>query len=147
MSTKVIAIWGTFDGRLHPGHLHFLKSCTAYGNVVAFLTHDDQIRHNKHREPIYSQNIRKDNLLKTGYVQDVVLGGVDEEENKQLTVDCKPDVYIFTEDQTSPWNKDLERRLKKEGVKIIRLKRYKPELYSTTKIYFGVTKPDPHPPQ
>lgn len=137
MADKNVAIWGTFDGKLHPGHIHFLEACTRHGKVTAFLANDTQIRENKHREPIYTQEVRKANLLKTGLVSDVIVGTADQERNKQMTIDLAPDTYIFTEDQTSPWNMDLEQQLKKLGVKVLWLKRYKPDLYSTTKIYFG----------
>jgi len=137
MPTKLVVTWGTFDGELHPGHLHLLKSCTRYGDVVAFVANDATVRENKHREPIFTQDIRKANLLRTGLVKEVLLGSTDPEKNKQMTLDLRPDIYIFTEDQTSEWNMDLERRLKKQGTKVVWLKRHKPELYSTTKLYFS----------
>lgn len=136
MSNKIVATWGTFDGELHPGHILFLTLCKQYGAVTVFLLDDAGIRRQKSRDPIFPQAVRKANLLNTGLVDRVIEGDSDQEKNIQATLDLAPDIYCFGEDQTSPWNIDLENRLKKQGVQIIRMG---PETrtHSTTAIYFG----------
>jgi glycerol-3-phosphate cytidylyltransferase-like family protein len=142
MSNKLVATWGTFDGKPHPGHIHFLKTCKQYGNVTVLLLDDAGIRRQKSREPLFPQAVRKANLLNTGLVDRVIEGGPDQEKNIQVTLDLAPDVYCFSEDQISPWNKKLEKLLEEQGVKVVWIPRYKPEVYSTTALYFSDKKTD-----
>jgi|GEM_PF-2414130 len=140
MLNKSVATWGTFDGELHPGHIHFLETCKQYGKVVVFLLDDDGIYRQKSRNPIFPQSTRKRNLLNTGLVDAVMEGGPDQIENIKTTLEFAPGVYCFGGDQTSSWNKELEALLDKQGTKIVHIPRYKSDLYSTTAIYFSDQK-------
>ena len=137
MSNYIVATWGTFDGKLHPGHMHFLESCKQLGDITVFLLDDGGVRRQKNREPIFLQAIRKENLLKTGLVTQVIEGEPDQDANIESTLRLSPAFYCFSEDQTSPWNQKLEKKLRGAGVKVLRLSRYMPERYSTTLLYFN----------
>lgn len=142
MVNRSVATWGTFDGELHPGHIHFLETCKRYGNVTVFLLDDEGIRRQKSRDPIFTQAVRKRNLLNSGLVHTVIEGGPDQEINIQETLKFAPDVYCFGGDQTSDWNKKLEALLEGQGTDIVHIPRHKGEVYSTTALYFGDDKPN-----
>lgn len=135
-NSKIVATWGTFDGELHPGHLAFLKKCASYGNVVVFVSPDTYITKTKSRHPIFTQAIRQDNLLKSGFVKRTISGLEDEDLNTQAILNLKPDVYCFG-DHNKPWDLQLAEKLIKIGTQLVHTHRFKADKYSTTALYFA----------
>lgn len=136
-SEAVVATWGTFDGALHPGHLYLLKRCKEFGALTVFLLNNDRIVLQKRRQPILDQVDRADNLMRTGLVDRIIIGSSDANENLRMTVELQPDVYCFGKGQSGQWNEELEVQLRRIGSRIVRVSAYKPDVYSTTFIYFG----------
>jgi cytidyltransferase-like protein len=135
-SNKLVVTCGTFDGIPHPGHLEMLKTCGKWGRLVVMLTHDDAVRRNKKREPIYPQCTRKENLLKTGLVNEVVRLTGDPLKDLRLVLDLQPEVFCFGEDQLDGLALDIDKQLSKTKCDVKWIARYKPDLYSTTALYF-----------
>ena len=95
------------------------------------------IKHNKNRQPVYTQKERTKRLEETGIPDCVIpLIGNDEEHLEQI-IKVKPDVYCFSEDQNTDWIKELKTRLCDIGTEIKKISRYKPDQYSTTKLHFS----------
>lgn len=136
MTIGRVATWGTFDGPLHPGHLRFLERCSDYGRLTVFLVHDITVRRLKRHDPIMSHRMRKANVLGTDLVHDVVIGAPDPDVDMRTTLRFMPDVYCFGEDQLDAWSVTLRHALNMSGTRLVRINRYRPDLYSTSALYF-----------
>ncbi|GLY85664.1 hypothetical protein [Actinoallomurus iriomotensis] len=136
MTSRRVATWGTFDGPLHPGHLHFLERCNDYGRLTVFLVHDITVKRLKLHDPIMSHQIRKANILRTNLVHDVVFGAPDPDVDMRSTLRFRPDVYCFGEDQLDAWSVTMRHELNRSGTHLVQIDRYRPDLYSTSALYF-----------
>ena len=129
-----VACCGTFDYKIHDGHLMFLNWAFSLGDhLCVFIVPDWVVIKNKNRIPIYNQSKRHINLLNSSIASNVVLmkSGNDFESINEI-LQYKPDIYAFGRDQTSNWNSELEKELINIGTKIKRSPN--PYIMSTTEI-------------
>lgn len=90
---------GTFD-LLHFGHLNLLQKCRQFANggrVIVGLNSDEFVREYKGIECHDKFEVRKMNLMKSGYVSEVVLnsGGRD---SKIIIESVQPDLIVVGSD-------------------------------------------------
>lgn len=124
-----IALTGSFDGNLHIGHISLLdrvKDIARNKCISIFIPHDSIIRNYKYREPIYTQEVRANNV--SYLLQDVP-------HEVHLLTDCditnlnlvsnlpNLSLYIFGEDQlhyrdTKYWNIKLKEELQNKKIEI-----------------------------
>jgi len=131
MKKKKVLLFGTFDV-LHPGHEALFKQARRYGaKLTVILARDHTIKKIKKHEPVYGERARKRALEKSGLVDHVVLGSL---QDKYRTIKkIKPDVICLGYDQTN-FVGALGERIKsfKLKTRIVRLKPFKPNLYKST---------------
>ena len=135
MLERKVACWGCFDGELHEGHHYFLHECLKYGEqLYVFIVKDEVIVRNKKRTPLRPQIERVKNMQAISGVTLAValLGDIEHQYNQVLKIN--PAVYCFGQDQVSDYDFELEKRLLKQGTKVIRIDRL--DGFSTTQLYF-----------
>jgi FAD synthetase len=131
---KIVASCGAFDG-IHAGHLNFLKIAKQYGDeLYIFVVPNRVIERNKRRKPFYNQKERVQHLRKIGLVTHViVMKGTDKDHLRQI-VKLESRVYCFGKGQKDRFALATEKVLRKKNVRIIKIPRYQPHKYSTTKL-------------
>lgn len=124
---KVIA-FGSFDP-LHKGHLDFFKQAKMLGDfLVVVVARDENIRKDKHHEPMLSEKQRAMVVSKSGIADKVMIG--DKLGEYEVLEREKPDIIALGYDQKIP--ELLKNKVKK--YKIITLKPFKPQIYKSSKI-------------
>src|SRR3989344_889919 len=130
---KKVLVFGVFDN-LHSGHKYFLKSAGKYGAVTAVIARDSVVVKMKGNRPLFDQNRRLEDVLRSGLVENAVLGDDDKNHGLYNIVrDLIPDVICIGYDQKELMG-DLVYWLKKNDnvkIKIIKLKPYYPEKYKS----------------
>jgi cytidyltransferase-like protein len=127
---KKVIVFGTFD-ILHPGHIHLLREAKTPGDyLVVVIARDKTVLEVKHKTPKNSEKIRMQNMKNLGLADKVMLGSLIDK--FQVIKDEKPAVIALGYDQKIPVD-DLEKKVG-EGVKIIRLTAYKPDVYKSSKL-------------
>jgi glycerol-3-phosphate cytidylyltransferase len=94
METRIVYTGGTFD-LFHTGHVELLEYCAMLGtDVVVSLNTDDFVKSYKESTPVMSYEERKDILLATRYVDEVVpnRGGCD---SKPAILEVQPDIIVI----------------------------------------------------
>lgn len=95
---RIVMAFGTFD-LLHPGHEYVFTEAKKYGNyLIVVLARDSTVRQVKKKKPFYSQEIRKKNLEKNKWIDEVVLG--DENDKYTAIKKYKPDTIVLGYDQS-----------------------------------------------
>lgn len=128
---KLVIAFGTFD-YLHAGHENFLKQAKALGDyLLVVLARDNTIQSVKGKAPLYQEKKRLEDLRKTKWADQVILGSLD---NKyQAILDYNPAIIALGYDQfvfTQSLSKILiENHLNAE---IIRLEPYFPQVYKSS---------------
>jgi glycerol-3-phosphate cytidylyltransferase len=88
---------GTFD-LFHAGHVNFLRQCKLLSNrVIVALNTDDFIKRYKGKDPVMSFDERKEILLSSKYVDEVVQN-TDGEDSKPTILGVKPDIIAIGDD-------------------------------------------------
>ncbi|KKR78939.1 MAG: Cytidyltransferase-related domain protein [Candidatus Nomurabacteria bacterium GW2011_GWA2_40_9] len=123
-------VFGTFDG-VHAGHLNFFKQAKKISPnsfLVVSIARDKNVLKIKGKLPFYTEKQRMNLVKKTGLVNKVILGGVDNYLAHILREN--PDIICLGYDQKA-YVQELRKDLKKNGflAKIIRLKPYKKKIY------------------
>ena len=130
-----IVIFGTFD-RLHKGHISFLNQAKKLGDyLIVVVARDKYVKKAKGKLPLNNEKLRTKNLRNTKLVDKVILGSRIHNFYQTLRTH-KPAVIALGYDQ-KPKIWDLRSDLKKHrlsGVKIVRLKPYKPTVYKSSKL-------------
>lgn len=131
-----VACCGTFDYRIHEGHLIFLNWAKSLGDhLCVFVVPDWVVMKNKNRIPIYNQNKRYINLLDISIVDNVILMESKSDSGSiNKILQYKPDIYAFGIDQMSDWNRKLEKELINIRTQIKRSPN--PHIISTTEILY-----------
>lgn len=90
---------GTFDYKIHEGHLMFLGMCRMLCDELwVAVVGDWVVNKNKHRRPFYSAPRRAENLMATGLVDGTFIF-----DNVLELLNF--DLYILGKDQSrNPWN-------------------------------------------
>ncbi|HUX22826.1 MAG TPA: adenylyltransferase/cytidyltransferase family protein [Spirochaetia bacterium] len=131
--TKVL-VFGAFDV-IHPGHIDFLKQAREHGDyLIASIARDSYIKEWKGKVPIHSEEVRRQYLLETGMVDEVILG--DEVPGSYILVArIHPDVICLGYDQEA-FRVNITEWLAKHlpETKIAVLTPYKPEVYESSKL-------------
>ena len=113
----IVGACGTFDYKIHEGHLQFFNWAKTFGDVTVFIVPDDIVIRNKGRRPYYLQKRRSEMVLP--FVNRVEVLSNNTEENHQQIMD-KIDVYLFGFDQFTEWDILLEKKLNKEKIACFR---------------------------
>ncbi len=122
-------VFGTFD-ILHPGHIHMLKEAKEYGDVlIAVVARDATVEEVKKHKPVNGESERVENLKKLNLTDKVLLGNLDDKH--KVVLEEKPDTIALGYDQQF-FVDNLEKIL--NGVKIVRLSAFKPEIYKSSKL-------------
>lgn len=125
---KILA-FGTFD-ILHEGHLNFFKQAKAYGDeLVVVIARNINVQRIKGNFPLNDERLRLNKVKQTGLVDVAVLGHL--ENPYQIIEEEQPDVICLGYDQVVH-TKGLEKKF--PGIKVVRLKAYKPEIYKSSKL-------------
>ena len=130
---KVIA-FGTFD-LFHEGHRNFLRQARKQGDyLMVVIARDQTVLEIKKNSSIEDENNRLGNLKRSGLVDKVILGSLD---NKYEAIKkFRPDIICLGYDQKN-FIENLETELKRLGLdntRIIRLKSFKPEVFKSSKL-------------
>tara|TARA_X000001036_G_scaffold178129_1_gene168666 strand:+ start:242 stop:652 length:411 start_codon:yes stop_codon:yes gene_type:complete len=93
MKKKIVFTNGCFD-LLHKGHIDLLKKASKYGSrLIIGLNSDDSVKTLKGLDrPIDNQNVRKANLIRLSFVDDVQI--FNEETPLKLIHNIRPDILI-----------------------------------------------------
>ena len=136
----LVGCCGTFDYELHEGHIEFLKFCKSFGDVVVFVVSDATVFINKRHKPVYDQQRRKQGLINSGLVYEVIK--LKNTDDKKTILDYGLDFYVFGPDQNSKWNCDLSKLLVYHNTRVIHCNNKK--LYSTTELLkeYGLLQED-----
>ena len=122
--------FGTFD-ILHPGHLNFLKQAKNYGRLIVIIARDKTVKQVKGKLPQHSEKQRLEAIKGLKLASEAVLGSLTD---KYAAIKkYKPDLIALGYDQTH-FTENLRQEFKKLklGIKIVRLKSFKPEKYKTS---------------
>jgi len=131
--TKIM-VFGTFDV-LHKGHLNFFKQARQLVSnpyLTVSVARDRNVLRIKKRKPIKGEKARAVNIKKYPLVDKVVLGGI--KDHLPHILKEKPDIIALGYDQ-SEYTANLKKELTGAGLKntkIIRLKKYYPNLYKSS---------------
>lgn len=88
---------GSFDA-LHIGHIHFLKKCRKYCNRLTIaLNRDEFIERYKGKKLMFSYEERKQHLLDSGLVNDVIPNSGDED-SKPAIERANPNIILIGSD-------------------------------------------------
>ncbi len=104
---KIVFTNGCFD-ILHVGHISCLREAKKLGYLIVGLNSDNSVRKIK-REPINSEEDRKQILESLGFVDEVII--FDEKNPINLIKKIKPDVYIKGGDYTTDTINQDERKI------------------------------------
>lgn len=125
-----VMIFGTFDG-LHPGHFSFFRQAKKYGSLIAVVARNSTVKVVKGRLALFGERTR---LAAVKSVKIIIRARLGHKTNRcKVVYEERPDIICLGYDQILP--KKLENQIKNLGVKIIRLKPYKPEIYKSSKLF------------
>lgn len=128
--TRVMA-FGTFDS-LHPGHIEALKQAKSLGNeLVVIVSRDITVSKYKNHKAKFSEQQRLKHVKNLGIATKVLLGGFNDK--LEVVRKLKPDVVALGYDQNLFVN-DLKQIIKNKKVKIVRLKKYHPDIFKSSKL-------------
>ena len=122
LKTKTVLVGGCFD-LLHEGHRQFLKLAKKQGDLLLVaLENDKNIQRLKGKErPLNQEEIRADQLLKTGFVDLVVLLPELKTDNDylQMVKIIKPKIIAVTRDDPQLKNKQKQAEIVGAKIKIV----------------------------
>jgi|SRR3989344_3359396 len=130
---KKVLVFGTFDN-LHKGHLDFFKQAKSFGDyLVVVVARDKNALAAKKYLPLQNERLRLKKVKSVKLVNKAILGSPTMNYHQTLRRQ-KPVVLCLGYDQ-KPSIRELKKDLKDHnitGIKIIRLKPYKPKLYKSS---------------
>ncbi len=129
-------VFGTFD-MIHPGHEDLFRQALALAPkpyLIVSVARDSAVKRIKGALPRNPEKVRLANIRKHHLVDDCILG--DEEGFLPHIIKMAPDIIALGYDQTGEYVDNLETELRKKslGIKIVRLKAFKPEIFKTSKL-------------
>lgn len=129
---KKVLVFGTFD-IFHEGHCDFLKQAKIHGDFLrVVVARDVTVLKVKGRRPRYDELERADTIKKSGLVDEVVLGSLND--RYEVVRKYKPDIICLGYDQKQSVA-ELRKKLNESGLDrtgIIKLKAHKPEIYKSS---------------
>ncbi len=133
---KTVLTFGSFD-ILHPGHLHYLKDASAYGNLVVVVARDATIAKLKGRKPLIDEDSRLEIIKSIRFVHRAMLGDKIRMWNDiyKILLKVRPDVIALGYDQNVDI-KYLNEFLKKNGMtpRIVRLRPFRSVSFKSSKL-------------
>lgn len=134
---KTAMAFGSFDV-LHPGHIHYLKGASRYGNLIVVVARDVNIRKLKGRDPLIDERSRLEIVGSLRFVHKAVLGGrVGKGWNDiyNILLKYRPDVLVFGYDQRIDMGY-LKRFLGENGLRprIVRLRPFREYRYKSSRL-------------
>jgi len=132
---RKIMVFGTFD-TVHKGHESFFKQAKNLGDyLIVVVARDDYAKRAKKYSPANSEKKRVRNARKSKLPNKVILGS--KTYNFYRTIRThKPETIALGYDQ-KPTIIELKKQLRKHrlsGVKIVRMRAFKPKIYKTSLI-------------
>jgi len=127
---KIVLAGGVFD-IIHPGHIHTLNAAKALGDVlVVAIATDKTAQKMKKRQPLHSQELRRELVSSLSMVDVAIIG--DEDDIFETVKLVKPDVIALGYDQVhqEKFISDGCKRINLD-VKIVRLQSPAPKLSSS----------------
>ena len=119
--------FGTFDG-VHPGHISFLKQLKELGDeLIVVIARDKNVEKIKGRVPANHEVLRKNDVIKTGIPDAVILG--DGADFYLCIREHKPDIIGLGYDQQA--DIDSIKKIFPE-IKVVRMKAYKPHKHKSS---------------
>lgn len=132
---KKIMVFGTFD-LLHPGHINFFNQAKKLAPfLIVVVARDKYVLRAKSKLPKHSEVERTKKVRKIDTVNKAILGSVKHDFYRTIRT-YKPDILALGYDQ-KPRIRMLKRDLKRhrlKGVKVIRLRPHRPEIYKSSKL-------------
>ena len=133
---KHVVLFGSFDG-LHPGHEYLLREAGKCGEVTAILALDETIRQLKGHEPAQNYVLRRNKLLESGLVKNVIES--DGTLGSYLSLKGLPvDIVAFGYDQNALRENFLAWQ-KKTGypAEVVVLPAFEPDIYKSSLLRKG----------
>ena len=131
---RKVLVFGAFDV-IHPGHINFLKQARDYGDyLVVSVARDSYIIGWKGKTPIHTEEVRRQYLLETSLVDEVLLG--DEVPGTYgLVARIRPDVVCVGYDQEA-FRESISEWLQANlpTTEIVTLAPFRPEIYKSSKL-------------
>ena len=122
MKKTIVLAGGCFD-LLHQGHLEYLKASKTQGDIlIVALENDENVRRLKGKgRPVNSEKIRAENLLKTGFVDKVLILPTlkTAQDYLKMVQGIKPNVIAVTADDPQKENKQKQAEIVGGQVKIV----------------------------
>jgi len=126
---KKVLVFGTFDG-VHPGHISFLEQAKERGDHLAeVIARDSTVKKVKDHSPFKNENERLAEVVKTGLVDEALLGNEGSDPYLVIKQVC-PDVICLGYDQRT-YTDGLQSEICKLGLEteIYRMEPFEPEKY------------------
>ncbi|MEX0621626.1 MAG: adenylyltransferase/cytidyltransferase family protein [Candidatus Woykebacteria bacterium] len=130
-----VMVFGTYD-ILHKGHLNFFGQAKKLGDyLIVVVARDRFVKQAKNSPPTFDEKKRARNLRRASVANKVILGS--KTHNFFQTIRTyRPDLLALGYDQ-KPKIPKLKKDLKKhrmDGLKIVRLRPFKPKVYKSSLI-------------
>ncbi|MDO8435237.1 MAG: tRNA pseudouridine(55) synthase TruB [bacterium] len=129
---KTVLAFGTFD-RFHLGHHFFLSEAAKLGNnLVVAVARDENVKHYKNKTAAQDETARRAHITSLGMVGSVIFDNAPGDFS--ILDDVKPDMIALGFDQRGEFEESLKKALaeRKMKTKLIHLKPFKPEMYSSS---------------
>lgn len=135
---QIIMLFGTFD-RLHAGHEDLFKQAREIAKrienpyIIAIVARDKTVKQIKGREAESTEKERAENLQKTHWVDEAILG--DKKDKYMAIKKYQPSIIALGYDQFA-FTLQLEKLIIdwKLNTKIVRLHPYRPHIYKSSLI-------------
>jgi len=132
---KKVLVFGSFD-LVHKGHLNFLTQAKKLGNhLTVVLARDNTIKDFKKHKPLHNEKQRLKHIRETKIPNKTILGL--KKDKYKIIEKIKPNIIALGYDQKSCFSEKLKKELKDrglKGIKIVRLKSYKPSIFKSSKL-------------
>lgn len=131
-NAKTVLAFGTFD-RFHLGHHFFLSEASKLGkHLVVAVARDENVQRYKGKTPTQDEKARQAHIASLGLVSKVIFDGAPGDFS--ILDDVKPDMIALGFDQRGEFEESLKAALAKRKMKtkLIHLKPFKPEIYSSS---------------
>ena len=129
---ETVLAFGTFD-RFHLGHHFFLSEAAKLGkNLIVAVARDENVKQYKGKAPAQDEKARQAHVASLGLVHKVIFDNLPGDFS--ILDDIKPDMIALGWDQRGEFEESLKAALaeKKMKTKLIHLKPFKPEIYSSS---------------
>lgn len=131
---STVLVFGTFD-KFHLGHHFFLSEASKLGNkLVVAVARDEHVQKHKKKKPSQDEETRLKHIKGFSLVNEAIYDRP--EGDWSLLDEIKPDIIALGYDQRGEFEEMLKKAIDEKGLKakLIHMKPFKPEIYSSSKI-------------